>query len=220
MGEDGHPGAPCSLGGGGEDTPRTLGQPDAFGGDLDDACPVLRALDDRSRVVEPVDSLGDVGREQVGEDADIGLHRPPMVHVILGGVEPRHRDDCDARATADLGESVGVPATCRRHRIDHASRSGCCARGELGDGFIDRGEVDVGEVRGDEGVVEDEVLMDVGGTEGTGGHITKHGPHTHDACSIARIAPFATSPSATVPNGTSRTCPSIRAANPATVPTA
>ena len=92
--------------------------------------------------------------------------------------------------------------------------------GQLGHRVLDRRKMDVRVGGLDQGVVQDEVLVDVRGAKRFCGDVTEHRANGHDTGPNSRIAPAAESASATLPKGIPRTSPPRAAASAATVPAA
>ena len=100
-----------------------------------------RPSDDRPRVVEVVDAVGDVEREQVGEGVDVETVTPVSRSVVAVVVEARRGDDVDPGPPRQLGELAGV-ATASQGIASTIARSP--SAGRLG--HLDRHRVDVAEV--------------------------------------------------------------------------
>ena len=175
VGEDRAARAPLGDGGGLEDARVARRRPAGGARDLHDARPVGRALDDGRGVVELVDAVLDVGREEVRELVRGEAHRPVAVVVVALVVEPRRGDDVDAAAARDLGQEEHVAAAVGGHGIDDRAQAEGLGGRQLGDRLVHVGELEVGEELDRPTAVDDEVLVGVDDAELVGRDIAEDG---------------------------------------------
>src|SRR5690606_39846008 len=176
-------------------------------------CPVHH----RPGVVEAVDAHLDVGGEQVRQRHRGEGESPRGGGVVLGRVQPRGGDHVHAGGAADLGQLRHVAARRTRHGIDHRPHPRLAAAPHLSRRVLRRWQEDVGESVLDQRMVDDQVLVQVGGAQVARVDVAEDGA---DRAHSSRMAPSARSRSCTRPGATSRTSPPFSTARAAATPAA
>jgi len=182
MGVDRDTGLDVGRGGGAEDRPVALGRAALAAGDLHDPGPDGGPPDDRPAVVALIDTVRDVGDEEVGELVFGRAQAPVRRSVEALVVEPGRGHDPDPAAARQLGKFRGVAAAVGRHRVDRGLETGRRRIAELGGQAVEVRQQEVRRQFDGTPAVDDEVLVGVRHAELIGVDVTEH-------CSDERHAP-------------------------------
>ena len=90
-------------------------------------------------------------------------------------MQARGGDDVDAAAAGDLGQHEHVASAVGGHGIDHGAQAQGLDRGQLGDGLVHVGQLEVGEELDRPATMDDQVLMGVDDAELLGGDVAEDG---------------------------------------------
>jgi len=155
-------------------------------GDLDDPRPMGCAADDRADVVECIDTVRDVRREQRPDLVRGRRLRPVARRVVTRVMDTGRCHDVDTAALADLCQQHRIAAGPGGHGIDDGPQPERLRRCKLLNGLVDIDQQEVGMLIDRVAGSDDQVLVGVCDTKFGWRDVTEHGADEAHAVGSSR----------------------------------